>query len=893
MGATATGGPRRRRPGRSQAIATRTGAVERALILSGVAVAYVAAGKLGLHFAVVHASASAVWPATGLAIASLLVLGYRVWPAIFAGAFLVNVTTASSVLPSLGIAAGNTLEGLAGAWLVNRFAGGAAAFDQPRHVFAFAGLAGLGATTLSATLGVASLRLGNEVGPGEQGPVWLTWWLGDAAGALLVTPLILLWSRDPDLRRFRGRALETAALALVVLLGGLVVFGGVVRIDGAAAPVDFACIPALLWAAFRFGPRATVTATALLSAVAVAGTLQGHGPFVVADPNVSLLLLQAFMATIAVTALAVAVSVWQGERAALALRASEEIHRLAERRAVFLAEASAILASSLDPATTLRTVSRLVVPAFADWCIVDLVGAGGALERVAVSAADPGKERLLGELQTYVPDWASPQPSVQVLLSGQSLLIREVGEETLQATARDPRHLAVMRELGPRSAVVVPLRTRARTVGAITLVAAESDRRYGDVDVAFAEELGRRAAVAVDNAALYAEAQRARTEAEAVNQAKDEFLATLSHELRTPLNAILGWVTMLRGGALDEATAARGLEVIERSTHVQSQLVVDLLDVSRIITGKMTVDRHAVDLERVVATAIDGMRPAAEAKTIEIVADLQPVAPTLGDPERLQQVVSNLVSNAVKFTGRGGKVAVWLRGGEGAAEIGVRDTGEGISPEFLPHVFDRFRQADSSSTRAHGGLGLGLAIVRHLVELHGGTVLAESAGRGQGATFTVRLPLVPPVPVPPRGEAPAAGRALAGLQILVVDDDGDTCDLLETILGVQGAAVQTVRSVSQARAALQTLRPDVVLCDIAMPGENGFGLMRELRAGSSAHQMVPAVALTALAGAEDRQAILAAGFDAHAAKPVDPHGLVSLVARIAARPSGPGPASRS
>ena len=700
---------------------------------------YVAAGRLGLSFAVVHVSASAVWPATGVALASLLVLGARVWPAIFVGAFVVNVLTAGAVLPSLGIAAGNTLEAVAGAVLVNRFAGGAAAFAHPRHVFVFVALAGLGATMVSATLGVTSLGLAGLVEPGAHARIWLTWWLGDAAGALLVTPLLLLWLRDPDLRSLGRRAPEATALLLALVLAGLTIFGAG-RLGGTA----FACMPLLLWAAFRFGPRETATATAILSTLAVAGTQRGHGPFAAEAADVSLLLLQTFMGTVALTMLAVAATVAHGRRVARSLRQSETTLRLAEQRVAFLAEASAILASSLDPATTLRSISRLVVPSFADWCIVDLVGADRRIERVAVAAAAPGTERLLDELQQYVPDWASAQPSVEVMQSGRSRLIREVDDDILQSTARDARHLAVLRELKPRSAVVVPMRARDRTVGAITLVALASRPLYDQADVHFGEELARRAAVAVDNAALYAEAEQARADAESASRAKDEFLATLSHELQTPLHAIMGWATVLRRGELDAATATRALGVIERAAHAQSQLVVQLLDVSRIITGKMTLARGPVELRALVAAAIDAVRPAADAKGIEVGTDLQPVTTTLGDRDRLQQVVWNLVANAVKFTPRGGRVTVWLRARDGIAEIGVGDTGEGISSDFLPHVFERLRQGDSSITRAHAGLGLGLAIVRHLVELHGGTVRAESPGPGQGATFTVELPLHAP-----------------------------------------------------------------------------------------------------------------------------------------------------
>ncbi len=393
----------------------------------------------------------------------------------------------------------------------------------------------------------------------------------------------------------------------------------------------------------------------------------------------------------------------------------------------------------------------------------------------------------------------------------------------------------------------------------------------------------------LERAKLLDREQAARLRAEEASRLKDEFLSTVSHELRTPLNAILGWAQVVASGKCDEATLLRAVEAIGRNAKAQAGLIDDLLDVSRIITGRLRLDFQDVNLAQVVGAAVDTIAPAAEAKHVAIETALDPEAgPVSGDPARLQQVVWNLVSNAVKFTPGRGRVTVTVERVGQTAEIRVTDTGEGISPDFLPHVFDRFRQADSSTTRPHGGLGLGLAIVRYLVELHGGTAHAASPGRGRGATFTVGLPLKSEIPGLYRpvaqGDAPAASlaTALEGLRVLVVDDEADTREVVSAALGQRGAHVTAVASVA---AALDTLRhgaAHVLVADIAMPGEDGYALIRRVRALEAAGgRRLPAVALTARAGPEDRESALAAGFDRHLGKPVDVEDLAATVAALA------------
>ncbi|MFP2911000.1 ATP-binding protein, partial [Pyxidicoccus sp. 3LFB2] len=385
----------------------------------------------------------------------------------------------------------------------------------------------------------------------------------------------------------------------------------------------------------------------------------------------------------------------------------------------------------------------------------------------------------------------------------------------------------------------------------------------------------------------------ARQEAEEANRLKDEFLSTVSHELRTPLTAMLGWVQLLRSGSLPLERRERALETVERNARAQGQLIEDLLDVSRILSGKMKLDVAPVDVSTVVEQALDSVRPAADAKGIRLQAAMDSTGNVMGDAHRLQQVVWNLLSNAVKFTPRGGRVQAFVERRDSAVEITVADTGQGISADFLPHVFERFRQADGGTRRQHGGLGLGLSIVRHLVEMHGGTVTASSLGEGQGATFVVRLPLsvalrsdvampgAPRVSLPTQGEL-ACPPQLAGLRVLLVDDEADTREFLRALLEGCDARVTVAASAAEGLEALQRERPDVMVSDIGMPGEDGYGFIRKVRALSASQGgRTPAAALTAYARTEDRTRVLLAGFQAHVPKPVEPAELLAVLASLA------------
>jgi len=423
------------------------------------------------------------------------------------------------------------------------------------------------------------------------------------------------------------------------------------------------------------------------------------------------------------------------------------------------------------------------------------------------------------------------------------------------------------------SLTVSPVKdARGRIIGASKIARDVSDRKRAEAE----------------RTKLLQTVQQAREEAEELNRSKDQFLAVLSHELRTPLNAIFGWARMLQSAAMDEATSRRAIDAILRNATAQVQLVEDLLDVSRIITGKMRLDVQWLDLKSVIESALDAVQPAASAKGLKIETVLDPNAgPVVGAADRLRQVVWNLLMNAIKFTPRDGRVQVHLRKLKSHVEIVVSDSGEGIQPEILPFIFDRFRQGDSTTTRPHGGLGLGLALVRHLVDLHGGRVRAASEGPGRGATFVVELPVAilgPEAGTTLETSAAMGALPLQNVRVLLVDDDADGLDLTTVMLTNSGAQVKTAVSVAAALDVLESWPADVLVSDIEMPGEDGYELLRRIRAKErGGRTRLPALALTAYGRPEDRRRTLAAGYNLHLAKPIDPSELVLAVANLVGR----------
>ena len=568
-----------------------------------------------------------------------------------------------------------------------------------------------------------------------------------------------------------------------------------------------------------------------------------------------------------------------------------------ERDMRFIGDASAELAGlTLDYEGTLDRVVHLAVPRLADWAIIDLAeafydgppsppGAWAAFHRAAAAHASPARAamsaRLLGEHRLHA------QTAEEARDTADRIAAEVVGH--MREAARDPAYEAVLDKLAldEHAAISVPLRARDRTLGVLTLVCAESGRSYGPDEAALARQFVSSAALALDNARLYRESLR-------VNRVKDEFLATLSHELRTPLNAVLGWARLLRSGKLAVDARQRALETIERNAVAQAQLIEDLLDVSRIISGKFRVEVRPVDLRAVTGAAIESVRLAAESKGIELAARVAPVPSIFGDATRLQQVVWNLLCNAIKFTPRGGRVAVRLERVDSHVEIEVADNGPGIRPDFLPYVFERFRQADGTTTRAHTGLGLGLAIVRHLVELHGGSVRAFSEGLGKGATFVVRLPIGPvraaacePLCEPSsRRAAPSCPGLVQGVRAVVVDDEPDARELVATVLAEGGrggrrgrlrARGDRGRPRSRARRAGERHRDAGRGRLLADPEDPRDGRAGRPPPGRRAHRLRLAAGLRPRA----RRRVLVAPAQAHRAE----RGLLTLVAALASKPS--------
>jgi signal transduction histidine kinase/DNA-binding response OmpR family regulator len=592
-------------------------------------------------------------------------------------------------------------------------------------------------------------------------------------------------------------------------------------------------------------------------------------------------------------------------------RALREVKERVERQRIetvlrTLSEASLVL-SSLDYTTTLQHVARLAVPHFADYCLVDVVESDGfpggrlhaapsdvSVKRVAVAHANEALQPLADQLLRYTFALQSGQPLCKVIESGQSQLLAGVDASFIEENAREEQHRQILRELGAASCMMIPLLSEGQVLGVMTFVSSKSGRRFNTLDVSLAEDLARRCALAIDKARLH------RKTLESL-RARDEFLAVLSHELRSPLTAILGWIHLLNNGDIDRETLARGLQVIERNARMQKQLIDDLLEVSRVITGRLHLELQPVTLRDIAQNTLNSLKPTWEAKNLHVeFVDQATSSLVMGDGPRLQQILYNLIANAIKFTPQGGHIEIALTNQKNYVGLVVKDTGEGIAREFLPYVFDRFQQADSSTTRRHGGLGLGLAIVRHLTEMHGGTIHADSPGHGHGATFTFCLPLLGTVPSVSDGQTIGAtppaqsdneisdSLMLSNLRVLLVEDGDDMRDMIATILRGSGAQVTSVDSVEAAIAALEINVPDVLLSDIGMPGADGYALMRHVKVWEEKNQRrIPALALTAYAGEEDRARTCAAGFLAHLAKPVEPDHLVNAVANLARNPQKP------
>ena len=664
-----------------------------------VAILYFAGAELGLSLASLHSNVTPVWPPTGIAIASLLIFGRQVWPGIFVGALVANLLTDIPILSSLGIAIGNTLEALIAYWLLRRSKRWTGSLESVSSVLTFVVYAAVLAPLVSATIGGLSLCFGEPSQWDRFTSLWLTWWMGDGFGALIISPLLLAWSSP---RKIESRDMpEITSLFVLLIIVVLIVFGGWFPGPVKTYPLAFLALPCLLWAAMKFHQRVVTSAIVLMAGVAVWGAKQGYGPFVQPSPNVSLLLMISFVGTSSLMTLIVAAVTNERREAETAKsKLGSELERNRRRIEDIVAHVPGVVWEAWgEPDAGHQRID--FVSSHVEKMLGYSVDEWLSQPNFWLSIVHPDdKERAAAE-------------AAAIFASGKG------GASRFRWMHKDGHEVWVEAQSIVVCDAGVPVGMRGVTMDITAAVKAEEERGQ-----------------------LLESESRAREEAEEASRLKEEFLATVSHELRTPLNAVVGWSRLLRTGQLDKDGTTHAVEVIERNAQAQRQIIEDLLDVSRIVTGKLRINTQPVDVLLIIHAAIDAVRPAAEAKQIEIRTHVKaPDSIVRADSERLQQVLWNLLANAVKFTPASGVIDVYLERHESLAEIRIEDSGPGVPADFLPRIFDRFSQADGSSTRKHGGLGLGLAIVRHLVEIHGGTVSATNRTDGSGAVLTVRLPL--------------------------------------------------------------------------------------------------------------------------------------------------------
>jgi signal transduction histidine kinase/ActR/RegA family two-component response regulator len=561
-----------------------------------------------------------------------------------------------------------------------------------------------------------------------------------------------------------------------------------------------------------------------------------------------------------------------------------EAQRQSNQHLQLLADAGVALAGALDGEVALQSFLSLVLPTLGDFGVVDVVEPTGALRRVTRVPHD----RVLEQLLDAAPPLRLETPAGD-LAAG--VIYASVDDAWIERVTADSEHANLLRRLDVTSMIRVPLAAARHGLGFL-FVYGRKGRHYGATELELAAELARRAATAIQTARLYAAAEEAKRAAQAASQLKEEFLATVSHELRTPLSSVLGWAEILATRSGDDPQLQRGLEVIRRNAEAQARIIDDVVDLSRIASGKLRLDLAPLDLTTVVHEAVDLFLPAAHKKSVSVTVEAPSTATWVsGDRDRLLQVVWNLLSNAIKFTPSEGRVTVHVDVGDDLVRVSFADTGDGIDAAFLPFVFERSRQAAPATTRRHGGLGIGLTIVRHIVELHGGTIAAASEGPGRGSTFTLALAATRPSSGAPGWTAPAARAhqasaagdlVLEGKRVIVVDDDDDIRDAALTLLRARGAEVRGASSAADAFTLLQAAPPDVLVSDIAMPDEDGLSLVRRMRAAGGDLARVPTIALTAFTREESKQRIFDAGFDAHVPKPLDADTLTRTILAVAA-----------
>jgi PAS domain S-box-containing protein len=764
-------------------------------------VAYIATARIGLSLAFVAEQVTVVWPPTGIALCAVLLLGYRIWPFIAAGAFVANILTNAPPLTSLGITTGNTLEAVIGAWLLNRFIGFRPSLERFRDVF---GLIFFGAgisTMVSATVGVISLCATGVQQWEHFGELWGVWFLGDGMGDVLVAPLVLSLACTDYIRRIQSRLPEFIGLISVLVALDFFVFGGLMAESSYLSP-HYATLPILIWAAWRFGIAGNAIGAFMTAGISILGTARGFGPFTTGDVNENLISLQLFMFTASLTGLLMAVSESGRDRAQTSLRGSEERYR------------SLVLASSQVVWST--------------------TAGGDVIEDLPTWRAFTGqtKEEMIGRgwMTMLHPDDIKHVTEVWE----HSLKTRTPHENEFRVKAADGTYRNVYARTSPVMETDGGIREWVGTLTDIT------DRK------------------------------RAEHEMQVANQRKDEFLAMLAHELRNPLAPIRNAVEIIRMSKDDPARIDWTCEIMVRQVHHMSRLLDDLLDVSRITRGQIHLSKHSTDLKMLVERSLEAARPVIEKRQLRLMTEFAdgPV-PIFADSTRIEQVITNLVNNAVKFTAAGGKITVIVERDRDTAVLRVLDTGRGISAELLPRIFDLFTQGDISLARSEGGLGIGLTLVQSLVRMHSGQVDVKSAGPGHGSEFIVRMPMLPVVPLTAakkseRRSIPTREKR----RVLVIEDNVDSAETLAAMLDVLGHEAHIAHDGMAGLELFSRLKPSAVLLDIGLPGISGFEVAERLRASKSGND-VKIIALTGYGSESDRERGKAAGFDHHLIKPVD------------------------
>ncbi len=809
-------------------LVTRLQSVPLWLTMPALAALYVAAAKLGLSMAFVAEQVTVVWPPVGIALAALVLLGARVAPAIFVGAFVANALTSAPLPVAAGIAVGNTLEALGALWILRR-GGVQPELARLRDVVQLVTGAALVSTTVSATIGVTSLCLGGVQPWTAFGRLWWVWWLGDCVGDLIVAPLLLVWATASPPHWRRERALEAAALLAAVVAVTMTAFVGPLGLWREGYPLHYVTFPFVIAAALRFGQRGATATTLTVSGLAIWSTVNGFGPFASGTIDARLMMVQLYMAVVAVTGLLLAAAI--SERNIEARGRAEDYARLAagEQRLRLALDAGQMGVWEWNIQTGEVRWSEQLVPLLG----MSAGSFGGTFDAFQALVHPDDRAVVVESIARAVELRAGYDIEFRMVLpDGQVRWLAGKGQVLSDDHGRAIRMIGVGMDIGERKHLEDELRQRVDEL-------ADADRR------------------------------------------KDEFLAMLAHELRNPLAPLSNALHLL---AQDAGDRERITDMAERQVRHLVRLVDDLLDVSRITQGKISLRKERVLLADVVTRATEMMREALEGRGHQLTVSLPPRPVHLeADGARLAQVVGNLLSNAAKFTPTGGSIGLTAETLTDEVVVRVRDTGVGLAPELLPHVFDLFVQGDASLDRTRGGLGIGLTLVRRLVELHGGRVEARSAGIGHGSEFLVYLPTLRP----PLAESAAVAeapqrepmRARGGLSILLVEDSPDAAESLAMVLRTWGHEVEVAFDAPAGLELAERLTPDVIVSDVGLPGMDGYELAGRLRAHPRFGRAV-LIALSGYARDEDKRRALEAGFDHHLVKPPDLAALSDLLGRV-------------